>query len=207
MVGLERRKDLRMYTLYYRWKDRRTDEKINNAYMKFIIEPGTSADIDELEKLYNELNDYLAATINYPGWIKGIYPIREDAVAGVNDNMLYVARTDGRIAGSVILNHQPEKAYENVRWKMELDYSCIFVIHTFVVHPSFLKKGVGHALMDYSLELAQRSGIKSVRLDVYEKNLPAISLYEKCGFEYVDTVDLGLGKYGLNWFKLYEKVI
>ena len=39
--------------------------------MKFIIEPGTSADIDELEKLYNELNDYLAATINYPGWIKG----------------------------------------------------------------------------------------------------------------------------------------
>lgn len=35
--------------------------------MKFIIEPGTSADIDELEKLYNELNDYLAATINYPG--------------------------------------------------------------------------------------------------------------------------------------------
>ena len=56
--------------------------------MKFIIEPGTSADIDELEKLYNELNDYLAATINYPGWIKGIYPIREDAVAGVNDNAL-----------------------------------------------------------------------------------------------------------------------
>ena len=43
--------------------------------MKFIIEPGTSADIDELEKLYNELNDYLAATINYSGWIKGIYPI------------------------------------------------------------------------------------------------------------------------------------
>ena len=94
--------------------------------MKFIIEPGTSADIDELEKLYNELNDYLAATINYPGWIKGIYPIREDAVAGVNDNMLYVARIDGRIAGSVILNHQPEKAYENVKWKMELDdtYFC-----------------------------------------------------------------------------------
>lgn len=43
--------------------------------MKFIIEPGTSADINELEKLYDELNDFLAATINYSGWIKGIYPI------------------------------------------------------------------------------------------------------------------------------------
>ena len=62
-------------------------------------------------------------------------------------------------------------------------------------------------LRDYSLELAQSSGIKSVRLDVYEKNLPAISLYEKCGFEYIDTVDLGLGHYGLEWFKLYEKII
>lgn len=43
--------------------------------MKFIIEPGTSADINELEKLYDELNDFLAATINYSGWIKGIYSI------------------------------------------------------------------------------------------------------------------------------------
>ena len=69
--------------------------------MKFTIEPGTSADIDELEKLYDELNDYLAATTNYPGWIKGVYPVREDAVAGVNDETLYVARYDGRIVGSV----------------------------------------------------------------------------------------------------------
>ena len=107
--------------------------------MKFTIEPGTSADIDELEKLYDELNDYLAATTNYPGWIKGVYPVREDAVAGVNDETLYVARYDGRIVGSVILNHQPEKAYENVKWKIELDHSHIFVIHTFVVYPSFLK--------------------------------------------------------------------
>ena len=43
--------------------------------MKFIIEPGTFADINELEKLYDELNDYLAGTISYPGWIKGIYSI------------------------------------------------------------------------------------------------------------------------------------
>lgn len=39
--------------------------------MNFIIEPGSLADIDELERLYDELNDHLSATINYPGWIKG----------------------------------------------------------------------------------------------------------------------------------------
>lgn len=51
--------------------------------MKFIIESGSLTDIDELEKLYDELNDHLSATTNYPGWIKGIYPVRENAVAGV----------------------------------------------------------------------------------------------------------------------------
>jgi len=44
-------------------------------------------------------------------------------------------------------------------------------------------------------------------LDVYEGNIPAIKLYEKCGFKYMDTVDLGLGRYGLNWFRLYERML
>ena len=58
--------------------------------MKFVIESGTTADIDELEKLYDDLNDYLSATTNYPGWIKGIYPIREDAIAGIENNTLFM---------------------------------------------------------------------------------------------------------------------
>ncbi|XAM46318.1 hypothetical protein TPDSL_28260 [Terrisporobacter petrolearius] len=49
--------------------------------------------------------------------------------------------------------------------------------------------------------------IKELRLDVYEKNLPAIKLYEKFGFKYIDTVDLGLENYGLKWFRLYEKLL
>ena len=38
--------------------------------MNFIIEPGSLADIDELERLYDELNDHLSVTINYPGFIR-----------------------------------------------------------------------------------------------------------------------------------------
>lgn len=68
--------------------------------MKFVIESGTPADIDELEELYDNLNDYLSATTNYPGWIKGIYPVRENAVAGIEDNTLFVLRCNGKIAGS-----------------------------------------------------------------------------------------------------------
>ncbi|MDF2881389.1 MAG: acetyltransferase [Clostridiaceae bacterium] len=62
-------------------------------------------------------------------------------------------------------------------------------------------------LMEFADEYSIKSKARSIRLDVYEKNIPAITLYEKCGFKYIDTVDLGLGNYGLDWFKLYEKIL
>lgn len=175
--------------------------------MELIIELGNTNDIDELEKLYDDLNDHLAKGVNYPGWIKGIYPIRQNAVNGIKNSNLYVARNNEKIVGSIILSHEPEPAYYNAQWEFESDYSDVFVVHTFAIHPNFLKCGVGKALMDFSVEHSIKSNIKSIRLDVYEKNIPAINLYERYGFKYIDTVDLGLGKHGLNWFKLYEKLL
>ena len=147
--------------------------------MDIIFDLGKESDIDELEQLYNDLNDYLEQGINYPGWKKGIYPIRENAINGVKDGNLYVSKHNGKIIGSVILSHEPEAAYYKAKWEFESDYSDVFVVHTFVVHPKFLKCGVGKALMDFSIEHSIRSQAKSIRLDVYEGNTPAIRLYEK----------------------------
>lgn len=175
--------------------------------MNIIIELGKESDINELENLYNDLNDYLASGINYPGWKKGIYPIREDAANGIKNRNLYIAKYNGKIIGSIILSNTPEKAYHNATWNFKSDYSKILVIYTFVVHPKFMKCGVGKRLIDFATEYAINLNIKSIRLDVYEGNTPAIKLYEKCGFKYIDTVDLGLKHYGLEFFKLYEKLI
>ena len=49
--------------------------------------------------------------------------------------------------------------------------------------------------------------LKALRLDVYEGNLPAIRLYESAGFRYAGTVSLGLEDIGLDWFRLYEKML
>jgi len=175
--------------------------------MDIIFDLGKENDIDELEQLYNDLNDHLAKGVNYPGWIKDIYPVRQDAIDGVKNGNLYISKHNGKIIGTVILNHEPEPAYHGAKWQFESDYSDVYVIHTFAVHPEFLKCGVGKAIMDFSIEQSIKLKAKSIRLDVYEGNLPAIRLYEKCGFKYIDTVDLGLGIHGLNWFKLYEKLL
>lgn len=173
--------------------------------MNIEIEKATESDIDKVARLYDELNDYLAATTNFPGLQKGVYPTRADAEKGVANGSLFVAKTGGRIVGSIILNHNQEPAYKSAGWKTDAEDHDVFVIHTFAVHQDFQRSGIGKALLDFAVDYCKRQNAKSIRLDVYEKNAPAMRLYEKCGFEYIDTVDLGLRDFGLENFHLYEK--
>lgn len=175
--------------------------------MDLTIRLGAIFDVDELTALYDDLNDYLESHINYPGWRKGVYPVRETAMEGIDAGELYVAMAEDKIAGSIILSHEPEQGYETVQWLCPSDYSKIFVLRSLVVHPDFLKCGVGKALMDFAQEQGERENMISLRLDVFEKNTPAIALYEKCGYTYLDTIDEGLSCYNLDWFKIYEKLL
>jgi len=166
---------------------------------------GTAGDIDEICALYDLVHQYLESHTNYPGWKKGIYPDRIHGEQGIREGTLYVARLDRRIVGSVIINQEQENGYETVPWKTAAEPEEVAVIHTFMVHPDCLKAGVGRALLEFAEKTAAQKGRKVVRLDVYENHAPAIRLYERLGYEYAGTADLGYGSYGLHWFKLYEK--
>ena len=80
-------------------------------------------------------------------------------------------------------------------------------VYTFAVHPMYLKKGIGKRHLDFAEEYGRKTGVKAIRLDVYEKNIPAVSMYRKCGYQYIDRVDLGYGVRGLDRFELYQKII
>lgn len=183
--------------------------------MKLKMQKAVPADVEELERLYDDLNDYLALHTNYPGWIKGIYPIREDAEKGIRESSLFVARIEdgtgnrmeGRIAGTVILNNISEDAYRTADWQIVLEDREVCFIHTLAVHPDYLHRGIGRQMMEYSLFYAGQQGFKAIRLDAYEKNMPAARLYESLGFAYMGRVDLGYGKYGLDWYRLYQKIL
>ncbi|WP_321385527.1 GNAT family N-acetyltransferase [uncultured Enterococcus sp.] len=173
--------------------------------MTITLESATQLDIEELDKLYTTTIDYLNQHTNHPGWQKDVYPVRETAVTGINEKSLYVVRQENQIVGSIILNHKAEPAYQQAKWSIDADDKEVMVVHTFIVHPNFSKQGIGEKILLAACKLALEKQMKAVRLDVFRGNAPAIRLYEKCGFSYVDTVDLGLSDYGLDYFKLYEK--
>ncbi|MGL4736073.1 MAG: GNAT family N-acetyltransferase, partial [Cellulosilyticaceae bacterium] len=67
--------------------------------------------------------------------------------------------------------------------------------------------GIGQHMLAFAEDYGRAEQVSALRLDVYEKNIPAICLYERAGYRYIDTVSLGLEAYGLNGFRLYEKLL
>lgn len=175
--------------------------------MNFKLELVQMQDLDEIALLYDEVNDALAQGINYPGWAKGIYPIREDAQKGIEERSLYIIRQGDKIIGSIVLNHTGEPGYALAQWNYAGDAKNILVIHTLAVHPACGKQGIGRQILKLVDAYAQDNGIKAIHLDVREQNLPAIHLYEQCGYTHITTMDLGYAASGNPQFRLYEKRI
>lgn len=175
--------------------------------MSLNIRRGTPEDLDALEALYGEVCDHMAATVNYCGWKRDVYPARQDAEAGIREGGLFLAEEDGETAGSFILSPRQEAAYAKGNWQAEPEERDVRAIYTFTVHPRCRGQGVGRAMLDFAARYAAERGVKALRLDVYEKNLPAIRLYESAGFRYAGVVSLGLEDIGLDWFRLYEKML
>ncbi|MGL5087428.1 MAG: GNAT family N-acetyltransferase, partial [Clostridium sp.] len=81
----------------------------------------------------------------------------------MDEENLYILKYGEEIAGSIILNNEPEEAYYNVKWKIDVDYNEVIVVHTFVVHPKYIRLGIGAKLMNFAYELAKELNMKSIR--------------------------------------------
>jgi putative acetyltransferase len=87
-----------------------------------------------------------------------------------------VAEIDGRVVGNLGLT--PE-APDRRRHVASIGMA---------VHDDFQGQGVGTALMEAMIELAERwMGITRIELTVFSDNAPAIGLYKKFGFEIEGT--------------------
>lgn len=178
--------------------------------MNILTRAAVPEDLDAVEQIYNDINDYYALPGRYekgPRWIKGVYPLRSDAEEALSLHTLHVAVIDNRIAGTVICDSAQGECYRTVSWQLPFDVP-VLIVHKLAVHPDFLKCGVASALLAHAEDLAKSLRKQAVRLDTYEENHVASALYEKNGYLCRGLVDLGLGElYGLKWYKAYEKLI
>ncbi|MHA6260900.1 N-acetyltransferase family protein [Sporosarcina sp. CAU 1771] len=120
-----------------------------------------------------------------------------------DDNMhaykfTYIAELEGEIAGIMVLysgEEAPQLDINHSAWLAErgaavseIDPESLpdeLYINTVCIDPRFRGKGIGTQLFTFAEEVAKKSGIKKVSLNVETEKEDAIRLYTRIGYEIV----------------------
>lgn len=163
------------------------------------------ANTDEFEKVrdfYYKLIDMMQGSAYFPMWEKGIYPTDSYLQESVQNGELWICETNGECIGAMVVNHENNEGYKNIRWTVDTD--AVSVIHILGVLPTHQGKGVAGRMVQKAIEIAASTKQKALRLDVLDGNLPAEKLYTKHGFKYIDTVRMFYEDTGWTDFRLFE---
>lgn len=147
------------------------------------IRKATSNDINRVAEIYNTLtND--PETCRYTNWAKGVYPTREFAEKALSDGDLFVSEDENGIFGTMLLNTNQLPEYKDIPWQYPADEDKVLVIHTLCIDLSHKGKGKAKEMVAFAEEYGRTKNMKVIRLDTYEGNIPACSMYQKLGYAY-----------------------
>lgn len=172
---------------------------------KIVICKAQKDDFDKIRKLYWDLIDQEKEEQSFPHWKKKIHPSDEMIENSIDNGEMYVLTDEGDVAACVIANGKKVDGYADVPWQIETD--AVIVIHVLAVHPHHRGKGLARKLMEKVIEQERANDIKAIRLDVIENNTMAEKLYQKLGFQYIQTKSLYYTVVGEKKFMLYELVL
>lgn len=158
-----------------------------------MIRKAALSDIDLIEDTYNEHFRYELEHKAFTVFKKGVYPTRQDAEKAIRSDTLYVYETDHNIVGSMIADHIQPVEYSCIPWERNCKNDKVMVIHLLMVRPSMAGKGIATSLVKYAVELAKNHSCEVLRLDTGSQNIPALSLYQKSGFQIVATAPKKVG--------------
>ena len=153
-----------------------------------MIRKATSADLDAVEALYNEIHDAEARGELTTGWLREIYPVRATAEAALGRDDLFVMEEGGRVIGAAIINQIQVDVYDGAPWQFEASPDEVCVLHTLVISPAVSGRGYGSAFVRYYEDYARAHGCAELRMDTNARNRAARGLYAKLGYREVGVV-------------------
>lgn len=152
-----------------------------------MIRKATEADLDAVEKIYDEIHDAEECGGISVGWIRGIYPTRKTAEDSLKRGDLFVLE-DGFVLGVGIINQIQVDSYIKGAWEYEAEEKEVCVLHTLVISPKAGEKGYGKQFVKFYEDYAGKLGCHELRLDTNEKNKRAREMYRKLGYKEVGIV-------------------
>lgn len=151
-----------------------------------IIRPATLADIPGIMQLIAEVVPAMNAAGNFQ-W-DSTYPNAKVFENDITLKQLWVADTDGDIAGIAAITTDQEPEYTDVGW--DLNETAI-VTHRLAVSTRYQGQGIAAKLMQQAEDEAISRGIKTLRIDTNSNNKATRQLFPKLGYEFAGEIGLG----------------
>ena len=147
-----------------------------------MLRKATAADIDRCAEIYEAHLTNEANGKNWSNWRLGLYPVRATAENALAHDWLWVGEDEKGIFGTVIFNHEQMKEYAQMNWRYPAEGDEVFVIHTLCIDPARRGEGKATEMLLGAETVAREMGCTVIRLDTWEGNIPAQTLYKKLGY-------------------------
>ena len=176
-------------------------EKNGNGKIRKCGEP----DIPGTAAFYDRVILYLDGHINYPRWIRHVYPSEASVRRMTETGSQYLYTEGEEIVGAFALNTDPQGCYSSGKWKRSLPEGSYLVLHAMAIDPDRHRRGIGSEILRFSVDRAKSEGYRAVRADIVPENIPARRLFEKNGFTFAGDADLCRNIGNIPLFSLYER--
>lgn len=146
----------------------------------------TPEDIGEIMKITESASAFLRSQ-GVDQWQKG-YPDRRIFLSDTDTGLGYVLEDEGVIAAVCAITFTEDPSYRDIydgQWLTEERGGAApsyAAIHRMAVNPDLRGKGYAGQLFERAAGLAQEKGMKSIRIDTHEGNLPMQRALRKSGF-------------------------
>lgn len=145
-----------------------------------IIRKAKKSDIDEIIKIADQLRKteaVLDATKNMKddSYLSSIYRKFELKYIKSRKKIFLVAVLNGRIVGYI-------NGYIRENWEIYYKEPVAY-LDCLCVDESVRNQGIGRSLIDEFISIVKAKGTKYIKLNAFETNTPAVSLYKKLGFK------------------------
>jgi len=173
-----------------------------------MIRLAAAADLNGIEKIYDAILTQEETGSVYTNWQRGKYPTRATAQQALEAGTLYVGTNeDGFLWGVMNLNDIQLPEYDDIPWHIAAERNKVGVIHTLCIHPSFAGRGYARKMVAFSEEEFRRQGKTVLRLDTWEGNLPANTMYPKLGYRFAGATEFFFQGFIHEILNCYEKAL
>ena len=158
------------------------------------IRKATQGDIDAISEIYSSARNFMALTGNPNQWKNG-YPSRENIVADMGEDCLYVIEEDARLLAAFYFRVGEDETYAKIYGGAWLSDGKYGVIHRVAVTAH--GRGLAGEIFDYCFHI-----IQSLRIDTHRDNLPMQKSLAKYGFQSCGIIHLKNGEERLAFQKI-----